>query len=680
MADVAAELEALRKQIRYHDQRYYTDAEPEISDLEYDKLMNRLKELEAEHPDLITSDSPTQRVGGEPLGEFQTVEHRLPMLSIDNTYSEEEVRDWDARLHRREPDAEIDYVVELKIDGVAVAIIYEKGELTQALTRGDGRFGDDITSNVRTIRDVPLRLHGENLPDYLEVRGEVYMNNQELAELNERLKAAGQRTLKNARNATAGTLKLLDPKLCAQRPLRFFAHSPAVVEGLEIRDHLHFLELMQQFGLRPTPFVERSATIDDAMDRCNRWIKNLHDLDFEIDGLVIKVNSFPLREKLGYRSKSPRWVIAYKFEKYEAATKLEGIRIQIGKNGTLTPVADLKPVLLAGTTVSRSSLHNADELERKDIRIGDTVIVEKAGKIIPHIVRVEKHERTGDEQLFEFPKDCPACQTEVVRDPEGVYIRCVNPDCPAQLKERLKFFAHRTAMDIDGLGEKLIIQLVDQGLVTRIGDLYRLKEEDLLPLERLGKKSVQNLLKAVEGSKNRDLAKVLCALSIRHVGKHVSEVLATAYPNMEALQQADQETLENLEEIGPIIAKSVYQFLQSEAGKKTIDDLQSIGLTMQSEQFTSGKSAEEEEGEKPLAGKTFVVTGTLSKYTRDEIQDLLKKQGAKVSSSISSRTSYLVAGEKAGSKLTKAEKLGVPVLTEDEADEMLKGETVTESE
>jgi DNA ligase (NAD+) len=665
MPKPAQEIDSLREELRQHDYQYYVLAEPKISDGEYDKLYKRLQQLEKEHPELDSPDSPTHRVGGKPIEGFQTVAHRTPMLSIDNTYTEDEVREFDVRMKKLLEGEQIDYVVELKIDGVACSLIYEDGQLTQALTRGDGDNGDDITSNIRTMHDVPLKLRTDKPPEILEVRGEVYMTNQGFAQLNKQLESQGEKVLKNPRNGTAGSLKLLDSRLVAKRPLRFFAHSVGTHEGLTVKRHADFLKMVDQYGLRPTPFVEAYPSIEAALEACNRWIERTHELDFEIDGLVIKVDRFDQRERLGFTAKSPRWVIAYKFEKYEAETKLLDVRLQVGKSGALTPVAYLQPVDIAGTTVQHASLHNFDEIERKDIRIGDTIIVEKAGKIIPHVVRVEVHKRTGKETKVPIPTKCPVCGGEVEKDPRSPRIICISPDCPAQLKEKLRFFASRGAMDIEGLGDKLIEQLADSKIVRNFADLYHLTLEKLTGLERMGKKSAENLLAGIAASKERDLARLLCALGIPHVGARVSEVLAGHFGTMEALAKASVEDLTKINEIGEIIAKSVQHFLNNPHGKETIESLTAAGVNMKS------LVAADRPAEQKLVGKTLVITGTLVKYSRDEIERLIALHGGRPASSVSKKTDYLVAGEKAGSKLDKAKELGVTVLTEDDFEKLL---------
>ncbi|HUT09241.1 MAG TPA: NAD-dependent DNA ligase LigA [Thermoguttaceae bacterium] len=666
MADPATEIARLREEIRHHDRKYYVEAAPEITDLQYDRLIERLKKLEAEHPELLTPDSPTQRIGDRPIEGLEEVAHRVPMLSIDNTYSIDELRKYGQRTARLLGDEPIEWVVELKIDGVAVSLIYEDGRLVRGVTRGNGRVGDDITHNMRTIRDVPLALTGERVPPVLEVRGEIYMTNIDLVALNESRRAAGEEPFANTRNVTAGSVRLLDPRICARRRLRLFCHGVGYVEGLRSSTHMEFLDELAGYGLPATPHVECFDSFSAAVEHCERLIERLHELDFEIDGLVLKVNRFDQRERLGATSKSPRWLVAYKFEKYEATTTLEKITVQIGKTGTITPVANLTPVELAGTTVSRASLHNADEIERKDVRPGDVVVVEKAGKIIPHIVRVEKHQRKKPLPKFVFPTECPECGTTLVKDEGGVYIRCTNIECPAQVKERIRYFASRNAMDIEGLGDKLVDQLVGEGLVGSYGDLYRLEgtQDRLLALERMGRKSLDNLLDGIEASKNRGLARLLNALSIRHVGARVAAVLAERFGSMDALMAADVEQLGEINEIGPIIAQSVYDFLHSEFGSETIADLKQLGVKMES-------TAPAVAGPRLFEGKTLVVTGTLTKYTREGINELITLHGGRAASSVSKNTDYVIAGEKAGSKLTKAQQLGVPVLSEEDFEALL---------
>jgi DNA ligase (NAD+) len=651
----------LRQQIRTHDYKYYVEAAPVISDLEYDRLLDELKRLEAEHPELVTPDSPTQRIGDQPVSSLPQVPHRLPMLSIENSYSVDELKAFAERVHKGLPGEPVEWVVELKVDGVAISVLYEHGLLSRAVTRGNGVVGDDVTHNFRTIEGAPLRLYGDQPPAVLEVRGEVYMTNSDLVALNERQKENGEQLYANTRS-----IRLLDPQLCAERKLRFFVHGAGYCEGVQATNHWDFLREVRSYGLLTTPLVTHFDTFDKALAHCEEIIASLHELDFEIDGLVLKVNDFGQRERLGMRSKSPRWVIAYKFEKYEAKTRLNAINVQVGKTGAITPVAELEPVQLAGTIVSRASLHNADEIERKDIRVGDMVIVEKAGKIIPHIVRVEVHERKEDLPKFPFPTVCPECATPLVKDEEGVYIRCPNINCPAQLRERLRFYASRNAMDIEGLGDKLVDQLVAHQLVTRYGDLYRLTEEQLTSLERMGRKSAVNLLEGIEKSKSRGLVRLLNALSIRHVGSTVARVLAEHFGSIESLEKATLEEINAVPEIGSIIAESVHTFLHSDYGRETIADLKQLGLDMTAERRAPVVSSG------PFVGKTVVVTGKLEKYSREEAQALIEKHGGKAGSSVSKKTDFVLAGEDAGSKLDKAKQLGIRVLSEAEFDALLE--------
>ena len=664
-SEVENQIEELRAKIRYHDKCYYIDAQPEISDLEYDQLIGQLKQLELLHPELVSADSPTQRIGDAPVAHLEQVEHRMPMLSIDNTYSIEELRKFGKRTEASLEGKKCSWVVELKIDGVAVSIVYENGQLIRALTRGNGVVGDDITHNVKTIVDVPLSLSGNQPPDYLEVRGEVYMTNADLAKLNKKQEELGLPTYANPRNVSAGSVRLLDPKMCAARNLRVFCHGIGYCEGIKSSNHAEFLEELKSYGLPATPFVESFDTFEKAIDHCEALTEKLHELEFEVDGLVLKVNEFDLRDTLGTRSKSPRWLVAYKWEKYEATTVVNSIEVQVGKTGAITPVAYLEPVELAGTIVSRSSLHNAEEIERKDIRPGDTVVVEKAGKIIPHVVRVELHKRPTMSAPFQFPELCPDCKSKLVKDEGGVYIRCTNIECPSQLRERIRYFASRNAMDIEGLGDKIVEQLVSAKLVRNYGDLYRLTSDQLQALERMGKRSSEKLVQAIANSKDRGLDRLLNALSIRHVGASVALIIAKQFGDIENLRKASVEDLSAIDEVGDVIARSIFEYVNSEYGKQTLCDLQNQGV-----QMTYAKDADSDSSD-ILDGKTLVVTGKLEKYSRDEIHKLIEKHGGKTSSSVSKSTDFLVAGDDAGSKLGKAQSLGVTVLTEQDFESLI---------
>jgi DNA ligase (NAD+) len=658
----AARVNELRDVIRYHDQKYYVEAQPEISDLEYDRLLNELKQLEAEHPELVTPDSPTQRVGDAPVPYLEQVRHRVPMLSIENTYNVDELREFGARTAKQLAGEPIEWVVELKVDGVACALVYENGVLVRGVTRGDGNVGDDVTHAIRTIADVPLRLR-DDPPPVLEVRGEVYMTNSDLVKLNQKQKDKGEPPFANTRNCTAGTIRQLDPRIAAERSLHMFVHGVGYCEGVKADNHAQFLQEVKRYGLVPTPWYEVFDTFDAAVEHCERIVARVHELDFEIDGVVLKVNRLEQRERLGARSKSPRWIVAYKWEKYEATTTLKEIKLQVGKTGAITPVALLEPIEIAQTVVSRASLHNFDEVERLDARVGDVVVVEKAGKIIPHIVRVEKHLRKKKLSKPKPPEKCPECGSETVKDPDGVYIRCVNPSCPAQFEERVVHYASRRAMDIDTLGQERVRQLIGAGLVKKLGDLYRLKMEDLLKLERMGERSSQKLLDAIETSKSRGLERLLNALAIHMVGETVSRILAQHFGSMEALESVPVEKINAVNGIGEKIAQSVSTFLHSDAGKETIDDLRGAGVSMKAlTQTPSGG---------PLSGKTVVVTGTLANYSRDAIKARIRALGGKDASSVSKSTDFVIAGEKAGSKLDKAQELGIRILTEEEFDQLM---------
>jgi DNA ligase (NAD+) len=668
---VEREVERLRAEIDRHNRLYYVEAAPEISDKEFDLLLKQLESLEAAHPELVTPDSPTQRVGGQPLEAFRTVEHAVPMLSIDNTYNEDEVREWDARVRRGLTEGEqIRYVVELKVDGVAVSLRYERGVFTLGSTRGDGYRGDDVTQNLRTVRGIPLKLADEP-PEVLEIRGEVYMTNAELVRLNDLRREAGEPPFANPRNSTAGSLKLLDHRLCAQRRLRFVAHGLGEVKGLNHRSYGAILRDIRSWGVPISPNVAEYDDIEGVISHARLWNERRNELDFQTDGLVIKVDDLDQRARLGARSKSPRWVIAYKYEAEQAVTRIEGITVQVGKTGKLTPVAELTPVQVAGTTVRRASLHNADEIARKDVRVGDTVVIQKAGEIIPQVVRVEVEGRSGDEIPFVFPTHCPSCGAAAARAEGEVDFRCTNTPsgCPAQLKEWIRYFAGRDAMDVEGLGEKLIDQLVDQGLVRSLGDLYRLEEGTLADLERMGKKSAKNLVEALESSKNHPLDRFVTGLAIRHVGTRVAEILAERFGTLEALREASLEALESIPGLGSVVAGSVYNFFQNPEHHRQIEDLISVGV--RPAPVSTDLSAR---AGLPLSGRTFVITGTLPNRSRPEAEAFIKRAGGKVSGSVSKATSFVVAGEEAGSKLDKAKQLKVPVITEEQLERLAAGE------
>jgi DNA ligase (NAD+) len=657
----AATIAGLRAEIRHHDRKYYVEAAPEISDRDYDRLVTELRQLEERHPDLVTPDSPTQRIGDEPVPELRPVRHRVPMLSIDNTYSVADLAAWGERVERLlrggdEPEP-ISWVLELKIDGVAVSLTYDAGLLALAATRGNGVTGDDITHNVRTIHGVPLRLDLPRPPETVEIRGEVYMTNSDLVTLNEAQARQGLAPFANTRNVAAGSIRLLDPRECAARPLRFFCHGVGDAAGLGAGSQTELLAWAVKAGLPVAPGTRVFPTLAALVERGTELIEELHDLDFEVDGFVVKVDRFDQQRRRGTTAKSPRWAIAWKFEKFEATTTLAGIRVQVGRGGTVTPVADLEPVELAGTTVRRASLHNADEIVRKDIRVGDVLVVEKAGKVIPHVVRVEKHLRQKPLPAWEFPQRCPECDTALVKDEDGVYIRCPNVDCPARCRERLRFFASRGAMDIEGLGDKLVEQLVATGLVKDYADLYGLAVEQLAPLERMGEKSAAAVVAQIAASRDRGLVRVLNAVGIRHVGPRVATLLCERFPAIENLEAAPVEELAAVPEIGPVIAASVHDWLAGDFGRRTIAGLRKAGVRLD-------VPAAERTATGPLTGKTLVVTGTLTGFSRQEAEEAIRRAGGRAASSVSKKTDYLVAGAEAGSKLATARKLGVPVLDE----------------
>ncbi|MCA9069523.1 MAG: NAD-dependent DNA ligase LigA, partial [Planctomycetaceae bacterium] len=615
-AKIQTKIQKLRDELNRHNYLYYVEAQPEVTDLEFDMMLKELEKLEAEHPEYDSPDSPTRKVGGEAISQFESVPHLEPMLSIDNVYDETALLEFDKRVRKGLKDERVEYSVEYKIDGVALSLIYEQGSLVRGVTRGDGKKGDDITHNVRTIRGVPLKLMGKNVPPVLEIRGEGYIGNADFAHLRAEQEKRGDELYKNPRNTAAGGLKLLDPKQCASRRVRFLAHGIGYVEDAPFGTHLDYLKAIAKMGVPATPNVKVFDTMEAARDYAHILGEEVAGLDFEVDGIVIKVNSFEQRARLGNTAKSPRWVIAYKWEKYEGITRVNDITVQVGTSGTLTPVAELEPVEIAGTTVSRASLHNKDQIETLGVRIGDWVVVEKAGKIIPHVVRVEEHRRDGTQKKFKFPKKCPVCKGEVVQDEGGVFIRCLNPMCPGQRKGTLRKFASRGAMDIEGLGEKLVEQLMEAGLLESLPDIYRLKDkqDELLALERMGKKSVENLIEGVEKSKTRDLWRLLVGLNIQHVGAGNAQVLEEEFGTLDEIMKQSEEDLIAVEEIGPIIAQSIYTFFQSNAGKQIVEELRGFDLNFGTP--VSKKPKSDQAG--ALEGKTVVVTGTLETLGRDE--------------------------------------------------------------
>ncbi|MBJ7304064.1 MAG: NAD-dependent DNA ligase LigA [Gemmataceae bacterium] len=663
MADHVKRASWLCEEIEKHNRLYYQEAKPEISDKEYDKLLKELVDLEKKHPELANANSPTQRVGGAPIDGFVTLKHRLPMLSIDNTYSPSELKEFDKKVCKALGKEKPSYIVELKIDGVAISLIYENGILTAGVTRGDGEKGDDVTQNLKTVGGVPLKLNTKKPPALLEVRGEVYMARANFARINEQRVKEGLDKFANPRNSAAGSLKLLDPKLCAGRKLSLFAYAIGAMEGIAVQSQSETLKLLHDFGFPVNPNATKFNSIDDVIAHCDSWNEKRHDLPYDTDGMVIKVNDLSQREKLGMTTKSPRWVVAYKFAAEQALTRLLKIELQIGRQGTLTPVAHLEPVHLAGSTVARASLHNDDYLKTKDIRVGDMVVVEKAGEIIPYIVRSEPTLRTGKEKPFVFPKVCPVCGADVVKDAKGAFYRCTGTDCVAQLKRRVRSYAARSAMDIENLGEEIVEQLVDTGLVKTLADIYKLGLNQLANLERMGEQSSRNLLDGIAASKSRGLARLLTGLGLKHVGENVADVLARKFISMKAFAKANEEELAAIEGIGPERAASIRGWFANKTNQDLIESLEKAGIKMDESVATVAASS-------ALAGKSIVVTGTLVKYGREEIERRLRDIGAKASGSVSKKTDYLLAGEKAGSKLEKARELGVRIITEEEFEKL----------
>ena len=648
----------LRQIIEEHNRRYYEQAAPTISDQEYDGLYRELVDLEAEFPELRTPDSPTQHVGGKPLEEFAQVSHRTPMLSLDNTYSEEEVGEWYHRLEKHLPSEEIELIIEPKVDGVAISLLYERGRLQYAATRGDGRTGDDVTQNILTIRGIPREL--KSGPDLLEVRGEVYMTREGFKKLNEERAAAGLPEFANPRNSAAGSLKQLDSSLVRKRPLGLILHGMGVIErGEPLATYLDGLALLDRLGL-PRSKTQTARSLDEVLAAIRQIDETRHDLPFETDGAVVKVNSLAQRERAGFTSKAPRWAIAYKYRPEQAQTRLRDIIIQVGRTGVLTPVAELDPVFVSGSTVARATLHNEEEIARKDIRIGDLVIIEKAGEIIPAVIGVKKEERTGEERVFKMPDTCPVCDGDVVRDPEQVAVRCINAACPAQVRRKLQHFASRGAMDIEGLGEAMVEQLVEHKLADDVSDIYKLTADSLAVIPRTGTKSIENLLAGIEESKSRPLWRLIFGLGILHVGATGARNLAQHFHTIAPMIDAELDELQRIPDVGEIMGQSIFDFFRDEHNRALLDRLKAAGLNMGEQDPHHVPAANA-----PFASTTWVITGTLSEE-RETIAEVIRKHGGKVSSSISKKTTYLLAGEEAGSKLTKAQTLGVNILTEPE--------------
>ncbi|APF19458.1 DNA ligase [Caldithrix abyssi DSM 13497] len=659
--DVKKRIQQLRELINKYDYEYYVLAQPSISDYEYDQLMKELEALEKAHPELITPDSPTQRVSGQPVKEFPTVPHRKPMLSLANTYSEMEFRDFDQRVRQALPGERVEYVCELKIDGVAISLHYRDGRFERGITRGDGVQGDDITANLRTIRSIPLVVRRtEKVPEFFEVRGEIYMSKEAFNKLNKEREAQGEALFANPRNAAAGSLKLQDARLVAQRGLHLFAYYiDSDTAGFVKDTHFENLKLLQTLGFPVNPHFRLCKTLAEVFDFVKEWEAKRESLPYEIDGVVVKVNSLEQQERLGATAKSPRWAIAFKFKAQQAETLLEKITWQVGRTGIVTPVAELKPVQLAGTTVSRATLHNVDEIRRKDIRERDWVFIEKGGDIIPKVVGVNLKKRPKDSKPPAIPEKCPVCGTKLVQLEGEVAIRCPNISCPAQIKRSIEHFASRGAMDIEGLGTALVETLVDKGLIKDIADIYRLKKEDVAGLERMGEKSAQNLMEAIEKSKQQPLNRLIFALGIPYIGATAAALLARHFKSLDALQNATREELEQIDGIGEKMAESIVRYFSNEQNRRILDRLKEAGVKTEiDEEATESES-------QLLQGKTFVLTGALPHLKREEARALIEKHGGKVSSSVSRKTSYVLAGQDPGSKLKKAKELGIEIIDEE---------------
>ncbi|MFZ5994483.1 MAG: NAD-dependent DNA ligase LigA [Thermodesulfobacteriota bacterium] len=657
--EIEQSIKKLREDIHYHNYRYYVLDSPVISDAEYDRLMRELVELEEKYPHLITPDSPTQRVGAAPLEKFGTVRHALPMLSLENAFDEAEAREFEQRIKRfLRMDGLIDYVVEPKMDGLAIEIVYEDGVLSTASTRGDGITGEDVTQNVRTIKSIPLSLqHGESIPRRLEARGEVFLGLKAFKEINQQRIRDGEPPFANPRNAAAGSLRQLDPRVTAGRPLDFFAYGVGVVEDRSFTGQWEILTTLPKWGIKVNPLVRRCKGIEECIAYFQELEGRRRGLAYEIDGMVIKVDSLSLQDRLGVKTRSPRWAVAYKFPANQADTRILDIQVQVGRTGTLTPVAIMEPVNIGGVEVSRATLHNQDEIARKDIRIGDTVLVQRAGEVIPEVVKSITEKRSGKERKFVMPERCPVCGAGVVQLPGEVAIRCPNASCPAQVKESITHFASKGGMDIEGLGEKIVAQLVDSGIIKDVADLYYLTREQILALERFAAKSTENILAAIDKSKQTTLPRFLYALGIRYVGEKTAQILAEKFGSLEAIEKAFMEQLMEIDEIGPQVAASVTTFFAENKNQDVIRRLLAAGVSPAPPLST---------GPRPLAGQSFVFTGGLESFSRDEAKNKVKERGGIVSSSVSHKTNYVVAGKDPGSKLTRARELEVTVLTEEE--------------
>ncbi|HXL03299.1 MAG: NAD-dependent DNA ligase LigA [Firmicutes bacterium] len=668
LRQVEKRLAELREEIEYHNYRYYVLDDPVISDVEFDRLMNELISLEDEYPELVTEDSPTQRVGAVPVTAFAQVIHSSPMMSLSNTYSIQELAAFDMRVRKALSGESVEYVAELKIDGLAVSLTYENGHFTRGATRGDGTHGEDVTHNLKTIRSIPMRLRGDSKVS-VDVRGEVYMSRREFAKLNEERRLSGDALFANPRNAAAGSLRQMDPRITAARQLDIFVYGVGDINGVTLNTQMAVLEFLRESGFRVNPNVKLCHNIDEVMDFAESWNEKRGDLDYDIDGVVVKVNSLKQQATLGATARTPRWAVAYKFPAKQGTTVIRDIIVQVGRTGALTPVALLEPVELAGSTVSRATLHNEDIIKSKDIRIGDTVVVEKGGDIIPEVVKVITTKRTGHEQEFVMPVKCPECGSDVIRAEGEVASRCTGRDCPAQIREGIIFFASRDAMDIEGMGPQLVSQLIARGLIKGFSDIYSLSFEDLVKLERMGAKSAENLLGAIRTSKNRPLHRLINALGIRHVGERTARDLAAHFGSMDKLSEATYDQLMSIPEIGPKVAESVVTFFRDPRNREELKRLKAKGVNM----VEDTRPASPEKAN-PFRGKTVVFTGSLGRFTRKEAEDAILASGGKTSGSVSKNTDYVIVGKDPGSKYNKAITLGIPVLTEEEFEMMLKGD------
>jgi DNA ligase (NAD+) len=657
---ISEQIETLRARLRYHERKYFIDDRPEISDGEYDRMFKALEQLEAEYPGMITSDSPTQRVGGGvELG--TRVRHRLRMLSLDNTFKPEELHDFDQRVRRALPEQKIEYVTELKIDGLGVSLLYEDGVLVRGATRGDGEYGEDMTANLRTIRSIPLRLMPiENMPSTLEVRGEVFIPKDRLDEINRERVQNGETPFANARNAAAGSVRLQDASITASRPLDIFVYTLGYAEDMAFTTHSEALELLDAMGLKLNPYTETHPSIEAVVDYCHRWTAQRDSIPYDTDGIVVKVNSIAQQIELGATAKSPRWAIASKFPAHQAVTKIRSIGVQVGRTGVITPVAILEPVQLAGATITNATLHNEQDIIRKDIRVGDSIVLERSGDVIPKVVSVLTEKRDGTEEIFRLPDRCPSCNEPVHRSDTEAAIRCVNSACSMQLKRRIQHFASRNALNIDGLGSAMSEALVDNGLVQDVAGLYTLQKSELVALERVGEKSADNLLHAIEANKGESTAKVLFGLGILHVGENVAELLLEHFASIDALAEASVEEIAGIRGIGPQIAESVAGFFERPMNRELLKRLKDAGLKW------AVDAGPDPVSESFFADKTFVLTGALSTMTRSEASNQIRALGGKVTPSVSKSTSALIVGDSPGSKYNRAQELGVPVLTEEE--------------